>query len=163
MGGMTSTSSDQPVARLRTAVVLATTEEECTVVQDGQVRAVPYARPFPAPRVERVSPGHLVATATLPNGSDVVIWRWFDAVVVDSATGGERVTLWEPAHGRVEARPRSDARTYRPGSRAYLSAGLPGADWWVEGPSVDRAESAEVDLGELQAFFTLHELWDRLQ
>jgi hypothetical protein len=63
---MTSTSSHSSLPRLRTAVVLGTTEEECTVVQDEQVRVVPYARPFPAPRAERVSPGHLVATATTP-------------------------------------------------------------------------------------------------
>jgi hypothetical protein len=159
---MTSTSSHSSLPRLRTAVVLGTTEEECTVVQDEQVRVVPYARPFPAPRAERVSPGHLVATATTPGGPDVVIWRWFDAVVLDTASGGEHVTLWEPGHGRVEARARHQGRTYRPGNRAYLSAGLPGADWWVEGPCVDRSEAAEVDLEELQAFFTTHELWDRL-
>ncbi len=162
MGGMTSTSSHPSGTRLRTAIVLGTTEEECTVVQDEQVRVVPYARPFPAPRVERVSPGHLVATTAVHDGSDVVIWRWFDAVVLDGEDGDEHVTLWEPGHGRVEARPRNRAREYRPGSRAYLSAGLPGADWWVEGPCVDRAESAEVDLEELQAFFSAHQLWDRL-
>lgn len=162
MGGMTSSSGRPGVPQLRTALVLGTTEHECTLVQDEQLRAIPYARPFPAPRVERVSPGHLVATATAPGGPDVVIWRWFDAVVLDSTSDGEHVTLWEPGHGRVEARRRDEGRHYRPGSRAYLSAGLPGADWWVAGPVVDRAESAEVDLDELQDFFTGHDLWGRL-
>jgi hypothetical protein len=159
---MTSTPGRPSGSQLRTAIVLSTTEQECTLVQDEQVRVVPYARPFPAPRVERVSPGHLVATVTASDGSDVVIWRWFDAVVLASASDGGHVTLWEPGHGSVEARPREIDRFHRPGSRAYLSAGLPGADWWVAGPAVDRAESAEVDLEELQAFFTANELWDRL-
>jgi hypothetical protein len=41
----------------------------------------------------------------------------------------------------------------RPGSRAYVSAGLPGAEWWVAGPAVDRAEAADVDLAEVEQFF----------
>jgi hypothetical protein len=103
-----------------------------------------------------------VATATAPGDPDVVIWRWFDAVVLDDTADSGHVTLWEPGHGRVQARRRDEGRHYRPGSRAYLSAGLPGADWWVAGPAVDCAESAEVDLEELQDFFTGHGLWGRL-
>ncbi len=62
-----------------------------------------YARPFPASRTERVAPGQLVAVATAADGSDVVIWRWFDAVVLEGVDGAIR--LWEPAHGTVLARP----------------------------------------------------------
>jgi hypothetical protein len=121
---------------------------------------VPYAQPFPTPRAERVAPGHLVAVAAAASGSAVVVWRWFDAVVLEEA--GRSVSLWEPAHGEVLAVPRNSQRTYRPGTRAYLSAGLPGADWWVAGPVVDRAENADVDLDEVERFFTGLGLWASL-
>ena len=110
--------------------------------------------------VERVSPGHLVAVATAADGSHVVAWRWFDAVVMEVTDLG--VDLWEPGHGFVVAQSREPGRDYPPGSRAYLSAGLPGAPWWVAGPAVERAEQAEVDLDQVQAFFTDNQLWDRL-
>lgn len=145
--------------RLRPGIVIATTEERCTVVLDGRAAVVPYAPPFPRPRVERVVPGNLVAVATVP-GAEVVVWRWFDAVVTGVTDAG--VSLWEPLHGVVDARPRDAARDYRPGSRAYLSAGLPGAEWWVAGPAVERAEDADVELDEVDAFFTEHGLWGRL-
>jgi hypothetical protein len=150
----------QTTRRLRQAIVLSTTEEACTAFANGQRVVLPYARPFPTPRAERVAPGHLVAATTAPDGSEVVIWRWFDAVVLDGA--GTTVSLWEPAHGSVLAEPRNPQRAYLPGSRAYLSAGLPGAQWWVAGPAVDRAEDADVDLGEVEQFFTRHGLWDGL-
>ncbi len=129
------------------------------VFGDGRAIAVPYALPFPRPRAERVVPGHLVAMAAY-NRSDLIIWRWFDAVVVSRT--GTAVTLWEPNHGPIVARPRDPQRDYRPGSRAYASAGLPGAEWWVAGPAVDRAENADVELDEVDGFFTSHGLWDRL-
>lgn len=149
---MTSASDRERLAgRLRRAIVLSTTEDACTVFAEERTRVVPYARAFPGPRTERVAPGHLVAIATAADGSDVVIWRWFDAVVLDGADGLSR--LWEPAHGPVVARPRDPRHVYRPGSRAYLSSGLPGAEWWVAGPAVARAEDAEVELDEVQRFF----------
>jgi hypothetical protein len=154
------TDRDALGGRLRKAIVLGTTEDACTVFSAGQRVVVPYARPFPAPRVERVVPGHLVAVATAADGSAVVVWRWFDAVVVEEAGGS--VGLWEPAHGQVLAAPRDSQRTYRPGTRAHLSAGLPGAEWWVAGPVVDRAENADVDLDEVEQFFTGLGLWASL-
>jgi hypothetical protein len=149
-----------PARRLRPAIVLGSTEDECTVLADGRPVAVPYALPFPRPRAERVTPGHLVAIAAARDGSDLVVWRWFDAVVVERAASA--VALWEPNHGSVLAQPRDPQRDYRPGSRAYASAGLPGAAWWVAGPAVDRAENADVELDEVSDFFTGHRLWDRL-
>jgi hypothetical protein len=158
---MTSPPEREPRSgRLRPAIVLSTTEDACTVFAAGRRAEVPYAMPFPSPRAERVSPGHLVAIATAADGSAVVIWRWFDAVVLDSADGVIR--LWEPAHGPVLAQPRNSHHVHRPGGRAYISAGLPGAEWWVAGPVVDRAEDAAVELDEVQRFFTSHGLWDRL-
>ena len=127
---------------------------------DDEPRVVSYAEPFPRPRAGRVAPGNLVAIAGEPSGSEVIVWRWFDAVVVDHAD--QIITLWEPNHGTVVAKPRDPQHVYRPGSRAYASAGLPGAEWWVAGPAVDRAESAAVDLDEVRDFFTGHGLWDRL-
>lgn len=129
---------------LRPALVLDVTEEAVTLA-DG---VVPFAPFFPAPRASRVAPGNLVAV----DDSPAVVWRWFDAVVVGATDEGVR--LWEPFHGFVVARPRV-ARAYPPGSRAYLSAGLPGADWWVAGPAVAQASSAseaDVELDELGEF-----------
>ncbi len=151
---------DEPTRPLRQAIVLSTTEEACTVFAWGQAAVVPYANPFPKPRAERVAPGHLVAIATAADGSEVVIWRWFDAIVLDG--GGATINLWEPAHGSVLAEPRNPYHAYLPGSRAYLSAGLPGAQWWVAGPVVERAEDADVDLCEVEQFFTGLGLWDGL-
>ena len=151
------TDRDADGGRLRKAIVLSTTEDACTVFAAGQREVLAYAYPFPKPRVERVVPGHLVAVATAANGSAVVVWRWFDAIVLEGV--GRSVSLWEPAHGLVLAEPRDSRRTYRPGTRAYLSAGLPGAEWWVAGPVVDSAENADVDLDEVEQFFTGLGLW----
>jgi hypothetical protein len=107
-----------------------------------------------------VSPGHLVAVATAPDGSEMLIWRWFDAVVLGEQDG--LVRLWEPAHGEVLARSRREQEQRRPGTRAYLSAGLPGADWWVAGATAGRAEDAQVELDEVERFFTENDLWNRL-
>ncbi len=144
--------------RLSTAIVLGTTEDACTVVAGDERLVVPYAPPFPRPRMERVAPGQLVALARLAAGDPPsVVWRWFDAVVIDRSDAG--VELWEPVHGSVLAVPRDPGRGYRPGGRAYASAGLPGADWWVAGPAVDRAEHADVDLDAVEQFFTGLGLW----
>lgn len=53
----------------------------------------------------------------------------------------------------------------RAGSRAYLSSGLPGADWWVAGAAEAKAEDAEVELAELaevKRFFDENDLWSVL-
>ena len=157
---MTSASSPAPATALRPGLVLGTSEQECTVVVRGRRAAVPYAAPFPGPRTERVLPGHLVAVATAAAGVERVVWRWYDAVVL--GVEGDQVRLWEPVHGEVLARPRDPRRARPPGSRAYLSAGLPGADWWVAGPAVGEAEQADEELDEVRRFFTDHGLWDRL-
>jgi len=103
-----------------------------------------------------VLPGHLVAIAEAP-GAAAVIWRWYDAVVLGSDAGSVR--LWEPAHGEVAAQRRWQ-QEYEAGTRAYLSAGLPGADWWVAGRAVGRAEDAEVELNEVGRLYTEHGMWD---
>jgi hypothetical protein len=63
-------------------------------------------------------------------------------------------------HGEVVAQPRRPQQ-FQPGTRAYLSAGLPGADWWVDGPAATRAENADVDIAELESFYA--ERAERLQ
>lgn len=152
--------------------MLRVDEDACQVVADGQVVSVRFASRFPSPRRERVSPGHLVAiapvpggsaavpvgAAEVPGGSAAVVWRWYDAVVLGSEPAGVR--FWEPAHGEVVAQPRHPGQRHDPGTRAYLSAGLPGADWWVAGPAVDRAEDADVELNEVERLYTEHGLWD---
>lgn len=156
---MTASSSEEVrEPQLRLAIVLSTSEDACTVFAQDEQAVVPYAALFPGPRTERVAPGNLVAIAVMPDGSDVVIWRWYDAVVLGEADG--QVRLWEPAHGEVLAQARDPRRAHRPGSRAYLSAGLAGADWWVAGATVARAEAAAVELDEVQRFLTRHDLWD---
>lgn len=158
---MTDPSSQNASGALpRPALVLGTSEDACTVFVQNQRAVVPYASFFPRPRAERVSPGHLVSTAAAPDGVDVVVWRWFDAVVLQDAAG--QVRLWEPGHGEVLAQARDPRRSYQPGSRAYLSAGLEGADWWVAGAAVARAEDAEVELDEVQRFLAVHGLLDKV-
>ena len=130
----------------------------CQVLAGGTTAFVRYAPQFPVPRRERVLPGHLVAFAEAPGVSGVVVWRWYDAVVVGSDAGSVR--LWEPAHGEVAARRRRPRQHYGPGTRAYLSAGLPGADWWVAGRAVDRAEDAEVEMDEVERLYNEHDMWD---
>lgn len=153
-----STTGALITPRLRCAIVLRAGEDACQVLARGQVVSVRYASQFPAPRRERVSPGHLVAIADGPGGSDAVVWRWYDAVVLGSE--GETVRLWEPAHGEVVAQPRRTQQRYEPGTRAYLSAGLPGAEWWVAGRAVDQAENAEVELNEVERLYTGQNMWD---
>jgi hypothetical protein len=126
----------------------------------GQPGSAGFARHFPTPRTQRVSPGHLVAVVTAPNGSDVVIWRWYDAVVLGEEGG--LIRMWEPAHGEVLAQPRRPEQPRQPGTRAYLSAGLPGADWWLAGAVVASAEYADVELDEVELFYDAHDLWNEL-
>jgi len=61
--------------------------------------------------------------------------------------------------GEVTARRRRPSQQYSPGTRAYLSAGLPGADWWVAGHAADRAEDAEVELDEVERLYSAHDMW----
>ena len=144
--------------RLRCGIVLRVQEDACRVLAEGQLVSVRYASQFPAPRRERVSPGHLVAVAEIPGGADAVVWRWYDAVVLGNEAGAVR--LWEPAHGEVVAQPRNPRQRHEPGTRAYLSAGLPGAEWWVAGRAVNRAEDADVELNEVERLYTDHGMWD---
>lgn len=162
---MTLSSTSDAAPPLRLALVLGSGEEACTVFGQGRRAAVPYALPFPRPRAERVAPGHLVAVASTADGSEVVIWRWFDAVVLAEASedDGGQVRLWEPVHGEVLATARDGRHAQSPGSRAYVSAGLEGADWWVTGAAVGRAEDADVDVEEVRRLYTAHGLWSRLR
>jgi len=90
----------------------------------------------------------------------VVVFRWYDAVVLEATS--DQVQVWEPAHGPVLAAPRRCQQPRQPGTRAYLSAGLPGADWWVAGHAATAAEQADVELGEVERFRTEHDLWGQL-
>jgi hypothetical protein len=152
-------SMDQSLtrARLRCGIVLHVQEDACQILRAGHLSSVRFAEPFPSPRTKRVSPGHLVAVAVAADGAEAVVWRWYDAVVLGEERG--LVRLWEPAHGEVVAQPRHDRLHPQPGTRAYLSAGLPGADWWVAGAAVAKAEDADVELDEVERFCTEHGLW----
>ncbi len=159
-GPMTASSDyDRSHKQLRTAVVVSPAEDAYQVFGYHQLTLVRYSEPF-KPRADRVTPGHLVAIAATPDGSEVIVWRWFDAVVLGEAAG--QVRLWEPAHGEVLAQPRLSPLPHQPGSRAYLSAGLAGADWWVAGAAAVPAEDADVELEEVRRFYSDHGLWDGL-
>jgi hypothetical protein len=100
----------------------------------------------------------LVAVATGAGGAQVVVWRWYDAVVLGAESGGS-VLLWEPAHGEVLARPRTSYQPQDPGSRAYASAGLPGADWWVAAGADVPPHTAQVELHDVEAMYTERDSW----
>ena len=138
---------------LRTARVVRVSEHACEVYSDGEVRSVRFAPMFPSPRMERVSPGHLVAIAVGPDHTEVLVWRWYDAVVLGSEGDGS-VRLWESAHGEVLARSRPTYDPLDPGSRAWASSGLPGAPWWVVG-----AAPTDVELDDVEALYTANGLW----
>ena len=118
---------------------------------------VPFAATFPSPR-RAGSPGHLIAIATSSTGPDVIVWRWYDALVLGREGSGS-VRLWEVAHGEVVAQARRSCRDLEPGERAYASAGLPGADWWVAGSVAVSPESADVDSDEVHSLYDVHGLW----
>jgi hypothetical protein len=143
--------------RLRVARVLRVDEHACEVWDGSKVSSIGFASMFPSPRTERVSPGHLVAVATGPSSLDVVVWRWYDAVVIGASEDGS-VLLWEPGHGEVIAHKRASYAEQAPGSRAYASAGLPGAHWWVAG-RVGGMDGTEVELDEVDAMYTENGLW----
>lgn len=146
--------------RLRRGIVLGVAEDVCQVLGGDRLRSVRYSPQFPSPRTERVSPGHLVAVANGPDGSEVVSWRWYDAVVIGDESN--LVRMWEPSHGEVLARRRDAQQHLPPGTRAYLSAGLPGADWWVAGTVVARTDDADVELDDVERFYNEHDLWKSL-
>ena len=105
-----------------------------------------------------MSPSHLVAIATGPDGTDVVVWRWYDAVVLGTEDDGS-VRLWEWAHGEVIPQPRASYQKQDPGSRAYASAGLPGAEWWVTDRACGAPQRADVELDDVEALYTENDLW----
>ncbi len=157
-GSASRTVGDQ--GRLRRGIVLRSKEDACEVLLGGRPVWARYAGAFPSPRVERVSPGHLVALAPAAGDTPVVVFRWYDAVVLGAA--GDQVRMWEPAHGEVLATPRHSRQLWQAGTRAYLSAGLPGAEWWVAGHATTAAEQVDVELGEVERFCTERDLWDQL-
>ena len=134
--------------RLYCGTVLHVEEDACQVMAGGQITSVRYASKFPAPRRERVSPGHLVAVAEVTAGPDVVVWRWYDAVVLGSDAGSVR--LWS----RLTAKSRPSLASQGgadPGTRAYLSAGLPGAEWWVAGQGAEAGRGRRCRAGRGRA------------
>ena len=143
---------------LRAGRVLRVRELDCDVWSGVVTSAIRFAPMFPSPRIERVSPGHLLAVATGPDGGEAVVWRWYDAVVLGPEPDGS-IRLWEPAHGEVVAQPRPTYDHPEPGSRAYACAGLPGADWWVGAGVVADPRTVEVELDEVDKFYAENDLW----
>ena len=78
--------------------------------------SVGYGAPF-GRRAQSLAPGHLVAVADMRDALPLVLWRWYDAVVLEQSA--DQVQLWEPGHGEVLARSRNPQRRLPPGTRAY--------------------------------------------
>jgi hypothetical protein len=144
--------------RVRSAIALRVEEQTCEVWSEGTRALIGFAPQFPTPRTQRVSPGHLLAVATAPDGRDLAVWRWYDAVVLDHDDAG-LVRLWEPAHGEVVADARASYERQEPGSRVYASAGLPGADWWVACSVSVSPDDADVELDTVDALYVDNGLW----
>jgi hypothetical protein len=144
--------------RLSTAVVVEVGEQACLTWTDEGTVSIAFAPQFPTPRVDRVSPGHLVAIATTREGRSRVVWRWFDVVILD-CEASDLVRLWEPGHGELSARGNNHFRSRVPGSRAYASAGLRGPEWWVAGPAVENPSDADVELDEVRALYDDNHMW----
>ena len=108
--------------RLRTARVIRVDEHACEVWSHGEVSSAGFAPMFPSPRAERVSPGHLVAIATGPDGTDLVVWRWYDTVVLGTEDDGSvtpREASYAAALARAEARRcLEDAKRFHEGHRS---------------------------------------------
>lgn len=119
---------------------------------------VGHGVPF-SPRAATLTPGHLVAVIDTPDARSLIIWRWYDAVVLDRSMG--QLRLWEPSHGEVLAQAHDPQQGYPAGTKAYAAAGLPGAGWWVEGPVV-AVEEADVAMDQVCEFYTDNDLWGRL-
>ena len=142
----------------RAAVVLRPGEQRCEVSFGVETAFVDYGIPF-SPRAKSLTPGHLVAVTDRPDATSLIIWRWYDAVVLEQSA--EQVQLWEPNHGEVLARSRNAKHRYPAGTRAYASAGLPGADWWVEGPG-GAGVDADIAMDQVCEFYAAHDMWSRL-
>ena len=156
-GEAMTTAHHQPHTA-RAAIVLRPTEQRCDVHFGGETAWVEYGIPF-SPRAKTLTPGHLVAVTDRSEATSLIIWRWYDAVVLEQS--GDEIRLWEPSHGEVQARSRKAHHRYAVGTRAYASAGLPGADWWVEGPAA-AVEDADVAMDQVFEFYAAHGLWSRL-
>lgn len=140
---------------LTSGVVLLPGPDDCEVLHAGRVLRAGYGRAF-VPRASSLSPGHLVALQPRQDGT-LVLWRWFDAVVID--VEGEQARVWEPLHGEVVARLRQPGTLPPVGGRAWVSAGLPGAEWWLES-ATGTPPTAEVELGDVACFYDKHGLWE---
>lgn len=149
---------DRAPRSAKLAVVLRPEAHRCLVGFGDTTASVQFGAPF-SPRAKTLTPGHLVAVTETPDAGSLILWRWYDAVVLEQSA--DQVRLWEPGHGEVLAQSRTPEGVYRVGTRAYASAGLRGADWWVEGP-VTAVQDATVAIDEVLAFYAEHDLWDRL-
>jgi hypothetical protein len=63
------------------------------------------------------------------------------------------------SRGEVLARARATYRRQDPGSRAWASAGLPGAPWWITDGTDGGGSVDNVDLDEVEALYTENGLW----
>lgn len=73
-GSASAAREDDGQARLGRGIVLRSEEDACEVLIEGRPTWARYARAFPTPRVERVSPGHLVALTTAADDTPVVMF-----------------------------------------------------------------------------------------
>ena len=146
---MNESTEHDPTARISAAPSSsAFREAACDVLRDRRIHTVRFAPMFPSPRTERVRPGNLVVMTAASDGTESVLWRWYDAVVLDDEA--EAIRLWEPAHGEVLARAR---RAYLYRSQAPVCTCPPGslAPTGGSAPTTAEARDADVELGEVES------------
>jgi hypothetical protein len=68
------------------------------------------------------------------------------ATSVRFGCGSRRTGRSSPKHGSYKKQD--------PGSRAYASAGLPGAEWWVAESPSGASQCADVELDDVDALYT---------
>src|SRR3954451_24076504 len=91
-GSVINAKPDAESRQATVAVVLRPAEDQCEVLSANGTALVAYAAPFRS-RAASLTPGHLVAVTSGSEAAPVIIWRWFDAVVLEQSAEGVR--LWE--------------------------------------------------------------------
>jgi hypothetical protein len=86
----------------RAAVVLRPKEQHCEVSFGVETAVVGYGIPF-SPRARTLTPGHRVAVTDGPDAALLIIWRWYDAVVLEQGCRTGPALGTEPRRGACTA------------------------------------------------------------
>ena len=130
------------VPRLRCGIVLRSEEDACQVLAEGKTVSVRYAPQFPAPRRERVLPGHLVAAAEAPGLSGVVVGAGTTPLCLAAtralSASGSRPTARSTSSGAARSNTTAQGLAHTcPQACPALNGGLPAEPW--TGPRTPRS------------------------